>query len=125
MEWYYRQEHPEYTPLPPLRPGEKNNGEFVPMEFIYPENGSSILLPLKMDGSYAEVVFNLAHSDPDSEVFWHLDNSFIGSTKHIHQLTLRPSEGHHSMTAVDGSGNQISVGFVISLAGKQDGNARE
>ena len=125
MEWYYRQEHPEYTPLPPLRPGEKNNGEFVPMEFIYPENGSSILLPLKMDGSYAEVVFNLAHSDPDSEVFWHLDNSFIGSTKHIHQLTLRPSEGHHSMTAVDGSGNQISVGFVISLAERQDGNARE
>lgn len=123
MEWYYRSDHPEYIPLPPLRPGEKNNGEFVPMEFIYPENGSSIVIPRRMDGTPSEVVFKLAHSYADSEVFWHLDDSFIGSTRYIHQMSLHPEEGKHSITAVDGNGNQISVGFGISLAERQDGNA--
>lgn len=124
MEWYYRQGHPEYTPLPPLAPGERNNGTFTPMEFIYPENGSSITIPERMDGSQGEVVFNLAHSDPDTEVFWHLDNSFVGSTRHMHQLTMRPAAGRHNLTAVDEEGNQTSVAFSITSARQPDAGAR-
>lgn len=111
MEWFYRQRHPEYEPLPPLSKDEMASDCFSPMGFIYPEEGSKVLIPRRLDGKEGEMVFNLAHSDPDAEVFWHLDNKYLGSTKNIHQLSLRPEDGKHYMTVVDNKGYQLSVRF--------------
>ena len=46
-------------------------------------------------------------------VFWHLDNEYVGETQLIHQVTLTPSPGKHTVTVVDESGNMLSVGFTI------------
>ncbi|MDE5955374.1 MAG: penicillin-binding protein 1C, partial [Bacteroidales bacterium] len=112
MEWYYKEHHPEYRPAALLRHGQPftDNG---PMAFIYPENGSTIMLPRQLDGTEGDAVFNLAHSNPDATIFWHLDNKYIGSTRFIHQLPLRPSPGRHTCTAVDGDGNSLSIGFSV------------
>ncbi|HAY18071.1 MAG TPA: penicillin-binding protein 1C [Rikenellaceae bacterium] len=109
MEWYYRQHHPEYTPAM-----EKGKTDSSPMEFIYPENGAVIYIPRQLDGSITGITFNLAHRTPKVNVFWHLDNEYVGQTQMIHQLTLKPSPGKHSVTAVDESGNSISVGFTVA-----------
>ena len=111
MEWYYRQHHPEYTPPPTGLSLTDSN----PMEFIYPENGAKIKIPDMLDGSPGKIVFNLAHYDTDAEIFWHMDNSFIGTTKNIHQMSVRPDEGRHTMTVVDNKGNSLSVGFRCYL----------
>ena len=113
MEWYYRRTHSDYVPLPPLLPGSLSSGNFIPMAFIYPEQGSSVFIPKKLDGSEGEVVFSLAHSNPETDVYWHLDSEYIGSTRFIHRLSFRPSRGSHSLTAVDGSGNSVSVSFRV------------
>lgn len=113
MEWYYRRTHSDYVPLPPLLPGSLSSGNFIPMAFIYPEQGSSIFIPKKLDGSEGEVVFSLAHSNPETDVYWHLDSEYIGSTRFIHRLSFRPSRGSHSLTAVDESGNSVSVSFRV------------
>ena len=113
MEWYYRRTHSDYVPLPPLLPGSLSSGNFIPMAFIYPEQGSSVFIPKKLDGSEGEVVFSLAHSNPETDVYWHLDSEYIGCTRFIHRLSLRPSRGSHSLTAVDGSGNSVSVSFRV------------
>ena len=113
MEWYYRRTHSDYVPLPPLLPGSLSSGNFIPMAFIYPEQGSSIFIPKKLDGSEGEVVFSLAHSNPETDVYWHLDSEYIGCTRFIHRLSLRPSRGSHSLTAVDESGNSVSVSFRV------------
>ena len=112
MEWYYRRHHPEYVPLPPMKPGEGSIDGLSPMEFIYPEKGSSIQIPRKLDGTPGEITFNLAHSNPQTEVFWHLDNEFIASTRHLHQLSLRPGDGPHTMTVIDEYGNRAYVSFT-------------
>lgn len=109
MEWYYRQHHPEYTPAM-----EKGKTDSSPMEFIYPENGAVIYIPRQLDGSITGITLNLAHRTPKVNVFWHLDNEYVGQTQMIHQLTLKPSPGKHSVTAVDESGNSISVGFTVA-----------
>ena len=113
MEWYYRRTHSDYVPLPPLLPGSLSSGNFIPMAFIYPEQGSSIFIPKKLDGSEGEVVFSLAHSNLETDVYWHLDSEYIGSTRFIHRLSFRPSRGSHSLTAVDESGNSVSVSFRV------------
>jgi penicillin-binding protein 1C len=116
MEWFYRRHHPEYTPLPPLKPGGNTGEGYSPMEFIYPENGSDIRIPRMLDGSPGEIVFNLAHSNPETEVFWHLDKNFISSTRHLHQLSVRPEDGYHTMTAVDEEGYTVSVSFTTRFS---------
>lgn len=106
MEWYYRRLHPEYKP-------EISDNQETIMEFIYPGKGSRIYIPRQLDGKVAGIVFNLAHRDPDAVVFWHLDNSYLGQTKFMHQMTLSPSVGKHTITVVDEKGNTLSIGFEI------------
>ena len=109
MEWYYRQHHPEYHPYIPV-----SREDYAPMEFIYPEGGAVIYIPRQLDGSIAGVTFNLAHRTPDTNVWWHLDNEYVGQTRFIHQMNMVPSPGKHSVTVVDESGNTLSVGFTIA-----------
>lgn len=110
MEWYYRQHHPEYSVL---QTGKATEGE-PQMEFIYPENGAVIYIPRQLDGSIQGITFNLAHRNPAATVFWHLDNEYVGQTQMIHQMTLIPPTGKHTITAVDESGNSVSAAFTIA-----------
>ncbi len=109
MEWYYRQHHPEYKPYIP----EKKEGNSL-MEFIYPEEGATITIPRQLDGSIAGVTFNLAHRTPDSVVYWHLDNEYLGETRFIHQMNIKPASGRHVVTVMDEDGNSLSVSFIIT-----------
>ena len=43
-EWYYKQHHPEYKPLPPFKAG-CGEDTFQPMQFIYPPMNARIKLP--------------------------------------------------------------------------------
>ena len=113
MEWYYRQHHPEYRSLPPRKRGTDFMDNFVPMEFIYPESGSTVTIPRQLDGSKKGMVCNLAHSSPSATVYWHLDNRYLGSTQFIHQMTVNPERGEHVITAVDSDGNTLSVRVTV------------
>ena len=86
---------------------------FVPMEFIYPESGSTVTIPRQLDGSKKGMVCNLAHSSPSATVYWHLDNRYLGSTQFIHQMTVNPERGEHVITAVDSDGNTLSVRVTV------------
>ncbi len=113
MEWYYRRSHSDYVPLPPPLPDSSAPDSSSPLAFIYPEPGSSIFIPEALDGSDGEVVFTIAHLNPETEVFWHLDSGYMGRTRFIHRLSLRPSRGPHILTAVDAFGNTASVRFTV------------
>lgn len=106
MEWFYKQRHPDYQP-------NTQDTHDAPMGFIYPENGSRIKIPKQLDGSNRGITLNLAHRKPEAKVFWHIDEHYLGETKFIHQFTILPEKGHHSITAVDDEGNSVSVGFTI------------
>ena len=107
MEWYYRPYHPEYT-VP------EQGQDRSPMQFIYPEPGGVLYLPRQMDGSEGAAVFQLAHSQPEQTVWWHLDGNYIGETSHIHQMTLSPAPGKHTLLVVDASGETAAVAFTIA-----------
>lgn len=112
MEWYYRSRHPDYVPLPPLLTSGGSE-LYSPMEFIHPEPGSVLSIPRQLDGSLKGLVFSLAHSTPEVEVYWHLDDDYVGSTRYFHQMRLLPSEGKHTLTVVDADGCSLSVAFTI------------
>ena len=111
-EWYYKQQHPEYKQLPPFKKGCGESGR-IPMQFIYPQMNAHISRPKQIDGEQAPITFELAHSNRDAIVFWHLDNSYIVSTQDFHKISLNPSPGNHSMTVVDNESHSLSIRFFI------------
>ena len=105
MEWYYKTWHPEYQ-VQPAR-------DAAQLEFLYPESGSILTLPRQLDGSEPGAVFQAVHRDPNATLYWHLDDSYLGQTRFIHQMRLAPEPGKHTVTVVDGDGNAVSVGFTV------------
>lgn len=111
-EWYYKQHHPEYKPLPPFKAG-CGEDTFQPMQFIYPPMNARIKLPKQLDGSKGFLTVELAHNNPNATVFWHLDETYQAQTQDFHKISLQPAAGKHSLTAVDGEGNTISTTFFV------------
>ena len=110
--WYYKQHHPEYKSLPPLKPG-CGDGNYQPMQFIYPQGNAKVNLPKQLDGTTGEITFELAHNNPHAVIFWHIDNEYIASTTDFHKLSVRLLSGMHSVTVVDNEGNSLSCRIEV------------
>ena len=110
MEQYYKINHHDYVPI---AVGESlGNSERI-MSIMYPQEGSVIMLPKQMDGSRGALVCIVAHTDNSTEIFWHLDANYLGSTTSIHEMKMTPSPGYHKITIVDSWGNQQSVSIIV------------
>lgn len=112
QEWYYVRSHTDYRKLPPYRPGCHPSGEVV-MEMIYPQRGTQVFIPMDFGGRTGRVVFEAVHRHPGAEVYWHIDDRYIGSTRHIHQMELFLPEGLHCLTLMDGEGNILQQTFRV------------
>ncbi|MCS7035707.1 MAG: penicillin-binding protein 1C [Saprospiraceae bacterium] len=117
QEHYYIRRNPAYRPPPPLHPNcpqQTATDEHRPMQLIYPRDLRRIYVPIDLDGQPSRVVFQLAHRRPATEVFWHLDGEYLGSTRHFHQMALLPPVGQHVLTVVDEQGYRIEQPFEIA-----------
>ena len=86
------------------------------MEMIYPRENTSIFIPRLADGSPGEAVFEVAHPRDHSTIYWHLNEQYIGLTRHIHQKGLAPAPGLHTLTLIDEEGNSLVQAFEIKAA---------
>ena len=73
-----------------------------------------IVLPKQMDGSPGFLTAELAHGNPGTTIFWHLDNTYLTQTQDFHKISLQPTPGKHSLTAVDEAGNTVTTTFYIN-----------
>lgn len=113
MEFYYRQHHADYKPLPPFKAGCEISDGGKLMDIIYPEIQSRIFVPLEITGEKGRTVFTATHRDKDAKIFWSIDDEVVGQTEHFHQLAVNPSPGVHILTITDDKGNNISRRFEI------------
>ncbi len=113
IEWYYRRRNPTYKSLPPFRNDCLSEDQFPAMEMIYPRDNTSIFVPRMMDGTKSEAVFEVAHRNNNTTVFWHLNNEYLGQTNDFHQMGLSPDTGKHTLTLVDKNGETLFVNFDV------------
>ncbi len=111
MEYYYRMRNPSYRTLPPFRKGCSDDMQLPSMEFIYPSRDARIFIPRSLQGQLMSMLPEIAHRRRNATVYWHLDNKYIGMTRHIHQTEIRVGEGEHLITAVDNEGMTVSRKF--------------
>jgi penicillin-binding protein 1C len=84
------------------------------MEFIYPNQQNTIFLPKDFDGQTNELVLKVAHSKPESVLFWYINDTYVGSTEDIHDFAILPEEGEHTITVVDNLGNELQHKITIA-----------
>ena len=113
MEYFYKMKHAGYKTLPPLAPGCSRSKSIPVMEFIYPTSGIKIFIPRDQTGELTKIITEVAHRNPSKKIFWHLDETYIGTTRSIHQLELVTGSGNHILTAVDEDGNTIKCEFMV------------
>ena len=111
MEYYYRMRNPSYRTLPPFLPGCADDMKVPSMEFIYPPHDTRIFIPRSLGGEMMSLLPEIAHRRKNAVIYWHLDDSYIGMTRHIHQTELWAGEGEHIITAVDDEGLTVTRRF--------------
>ncbi len=106
MAWYYKSKHIEYMPLPPFRDNCVGT-QTASMDFIYPKNNSKIYLTKNFNSEVQPVIFRVAYSQRESQLFWYVDNVYKGVTKVFHEKPIVMTAGFHYVTVVDELGNEI------------------
>lgn len=111
QEYYYKSKNIAYRTLPRPKPGCPESINH--MDMIYPKPNAKIFIPRGLDGSLGQVVFELAHNQPLTTVYWHLNDQYIGATRGKHEMALNPSKGKHTITLVDEEGQSMTRQFEV------------
>lgn len=115
IEKYYRNKHPDYQVLPPYKDLCNEDGEDG-IAIIYPKYNSRIYLPINLDGTQSNTVFEASHRSDTLKLYWHLDDIYLGETQDFHQINVSPPLGKHTLTIVDELGGTVSRDFEVLMA---------
>lgn len=114
MEWYYKNNHVDYYALPPYRNDCIVHEWEESMGFIFPtKDNVKIILTRNFDGEWQPAVLKVAHSNRETELFWYLDDRYLGSTKTFHEMSLLVSDGQYWVTVVDAKGVEIKRRIIV------------
>lgn len=113
QSWYYKKYHPNYRKLPPFLNQCQNTEEEKFFQLIYPSKQTKVFIPLEQDGLKGKAIFEAAHENKESQLHWHLDNQFIGTTQGQHQMGINTTKGIHLLTILDEQGNELTRKFEV------------
>jgi penicillin-binding protein 1C len=115
--YFYQQFHADYKNFPRWRDDcqqiEMAESKQSPISLIYPKRNTQIYIPRELGGEHGKTVFQAIHGNPQAELFWHLDNTFLGKTQTYHEQAIWIAEGKHTLTLVDGKGNRVEQDFRV------------
>lgn len=104
--YYYQKFMPGYRPLPPLHPDCAAEQTNALMQWVFPPLEADLAVPA-ISGKEQSIVFSVVHERAEAELFWYVDELFLGSTKGDHRRQVSPAPGVHSLTVVDERGNRL------------------
>jgi penicillin-binding protein 1C len=113
QEHFFRTKNQTYRPLPPYRKDCDMTSAHISMDLVYPKPDSRIFIPRELNGKSGRAICELVHRNPNITVHWHLDGTYLGSTKKNHRLAINPDEGRHLLVMVDEDGNTLEEYFEV------------
>ncbi len=115
--YYYQQNHANYKMLPKWRKdcavADLQDQADTPISLIYPRRNTQIYIPKELAGKQGKAVFRAIHQNPQAKLFWHLDNTFLGTTETFHEQGVWVAAGTHTLTLVDEQGARVEQRFDV------------
>ncbi len=114
--YYYKQHHTGYKPLPVWRADCQQIQTAKigsPISLVYPRRNTQIYIPRELAGKRGKTLFKAIHQNSQAQLFWHLDNTFLGTTQAYHEQAIWINEGKHRLTLVDEKGNSVTQSFQV------------
>lgn len=116
QESYYINNNPNYRKVPNTFKSCDLNLDLAintQMELIYPKHEALIQIPVDFDGNKGKVIFKAVHRNPKIQLFWHIDDHFIGVTEKFHEIEVEEGPGKHQLRIIDSDGEIINKSFFI------------
>lgn len=115
MEAYFINSNYWYQSLPPFLEGCSQNQQNVSeqIELIYPTNLSRVLIPIEMTGDTLQAIFKVSHRNPETKVYWYIDEKYYGFTKDFHEMGFKLKPGNYTLNLMDENGYKISKKFKV------------
>jgi penicillin-binding protein 1C len=113
MEWYYKSKNVDYQVLPHFKNGCESQFQGVTMGFIYPNEGTKIMLTKNFNGELQPAIIKIAHTKTDATVYWYANETYLGSTKTFHEMPISLPSGSYLLTVVDDLGYEIKRKITI------------
>jgi penicillin-binding protein 1C len=111
--YYYQMRTPDYQEIPGFKKGCEEAEVMKQLSVLYPKNESKIVVTRTETGDQSSIVMEALHRDPEAILFWHLNEKYIGSTNHIHQMDKELSPGNYELKVIDELGNSEKIRFVV------------
>jgi len=119
--YYYKKHHSQYKTLPPYRKDCSDalhqasyTKQNKVMELVYPsEMNTKIYIPIDLAGSKSQTILEAVHKSPDTTIYWHLNDTYLGATKTFHRLAVDIAPGKYTLTLVDEDGNTVSTKLEV------------
>jgi len=116
QEYFYKQFHSDYVPLPPYLEGCRDElSRQHPIGLIYPYPGTKIYLPLDRDNKKTHSIWRATHRVSGATLYWHLDHVFLAKTTGEHTIEVMAQPGIHTLTLVDENGESLTA--LIEIVG--------
>ncbi len=113
IAWFYQQHNPLYTHPPQWAPGCSPETGWSPMEILRPKLPDQIMLPRELNKQLGSILIEAAHNQPSIIIHCYLDASYLGSSQHIHKMSIQPKPGKHQLTLMDENGNILEKSFDV------------
>ena len=113
MEWFYKKHSPLFRPLPAFYPGCGSAHPDEVMAFVYPKSDAKVTIPIGIKGDRQQVVFEIAHRNPQKTIFWTLNEVFLGQTRLNHQMPIDVEKGIYRLRCVDEDGVELNRKIVV------------
>lgn len=104
--WYYKKANPNYANLPPVAPNCLQQNSTV-MDFLSPTENTSFVLTKDFNEQTQPLVIKVSHQRNNEKLFWYVDETYVKTTEHFHEIAIIPTLGTHTVTVVDENGNEI------------------
>lgn len=104
MTWYAQRSELNYKAPPDWDPECLAPVDEV-LEFIYPEKFEVVRRSRDFEGSLGKVILEAGHRQGEVEIFWYVDDEYIGSSRINHRMEVALELGTHRLLIMDEKGN--------------------
>lgn len=113
--YYYYPKHEGGHFAPSLSSACEEKHQHTSFGIIYPNERTDIIIPINLKSELERVQLKATHVDESATLYWHLNDTFLGITKTVHEISVVFEEGPQTLTIMDEKGNVRSCQFRAHL----------